>query len=84
MASKQAHRHFRWCQIDCYRYVILLLIVAGIALWLIDTYIPMAGSTQVLLNLVVVIACCVGVLRAVGLSGAVVRMWDNLTHRLSG
>ena len=61
--------------------VVLGLIVIGIALWLINTFIPMAGSIRAILNLVVVIACCVGVLRAVGLWGSVVRMWNNFTHR---
>lgn len=63
--------------------IVLALIVAGVALWLINTYIPMAGSIKAILNLVVFIACCVGVLRAVGLWDSVVRMWDNLTHRTS-
>jgi hypothetical protein len=62
--------------------VVLLLIVVGMALWLIDTYIPMAGAILALLNIVVVFACCVVVLRAAGLWGAVVKGWDNLTHRL--
>jgi hypothetical protein len=63
--------------------IVLGLIVVGVALWLIDTYIPMAGGIKAILNVVVFIAACVGVLRAFGLWGAVVRMWDNLTHRVA-
>lgn len=48
-------------------YLILTLIVAGVMLWLINTYIPMAGSIKAILNLVVVVVVCVWVLQAVGL-----------------
>ncbi len=41
--------------------------VAGIILWLINTYVPMAGSIKTILNVVVVVAVCVWVLQAVGL-----------------
>ena len=47
-------------------YIVLTLMVAGIILWLINTYVPMAGSIKTILNLVVV-AVCVWVLQAVGL-----------------
>lgn len=63
--------------------IVLALIVVGIALWLINTYVPMAGSIKAILNIVVVIATCVGILQAVGLWGRVVRMWDDLTHRVA-
>jgi len=62
-------------------YVVAGLIVIGVALWLINTYIPMAASIRTILNIVVVIATCVGVLQAFGLWGNVVRMWNDLTHR---
>lgn len=52
-------------------YIVLVLIVVGMALWLINTYIPMAGSIKTILNVVVVIAVCVWVLKAVGLWGQV-------------
>jgi predicted membrane protein len=48
-------------------YIVLVLIVVGMALWLINAYIPMAGSIKAILNVVVVIAVCVWVLQAVGL-----------------
>lgn len=48
-------------------YIVLTLIVAGVILWLINTYIPMAGSIKAILNLLVVVVVCVWVLQAVGL-----------------
>jgi predicted membrane protein len=52
-------------------YIVLVLILVGMALWLINNYIPMAGSIRTILNAVVVIAVCVWVLQAVGLWGTV-------------
>jgi hypothetical protein len=48
-------------------YIVLVLIVVGMALWLINNYIPMAGSIKTILNVVVVLAVCVWVLKATGL-----------------
>jgi len=48
-------------------YIVLVLIVVGMVLWLINTYIPMARSIKTILNAVVVIAVCVWVLKAAGL-----------------
>jgi predicted membrane protein len=53
-------------------YVVLVLLVAGIALWLINTYVPMAGSIKAILNVVVVLVVCVWVLQAFGLWSTVV------------
>jgi hypothetical protein len=44
-------------------YIVLTLIIVGLALWLIDSYIPMAKSTNGILNVVVVIALCVWLLK---------------------
>jgi hypothetical protein len=44
--------------------IVLGLIVVGIALWLINTY----------------VATCVVILQQVGLWGSIVRLWDNFTH----
>jgi hypothetical protein len=52
--------------------LVVVLIVVGVALWLVNTYIPMAGSIKTILNAVVVIAVCVWVLQAVGLWNSVV------------
>jgi len=50
-------------------YIVLALIVVGVLLWLINTYIPMAGSIKAILNVVVVVAVAIWVLQAVGLWG---------------
>jgi hypothetical protein len=52
-------------------YIILVLIVVGVGLWLINTYIPMAGSIKTILNAVVVVAVVIWVLQAVGMWGRV-------------
>jgi hypothetical protein len=51
--------------------IVLALIVIGVALWLINNYIPMAHSIKTLLNVVVVVAAIVWVLQAVGMWGRV-------------
>lgn len=53
--------------------IVITLIVIGVALWLINTYIPMASSIKTILNVVVVLAVCVWVLKAVGL-------WGDITN----
>lgn len=62
-------------------YVVIGLLVIGVGLYLIDTYVPMAGSIRGLLNFVVFVATCVGVLQAFGLWPSVVRVFNDLTHR---
>jgi hypothetical protein len=52
-------------------YIVLVLIVVGVGLWLINTYIPMAGSIKTILNAVVVVAVVIWVLQAVGMWGRV-------------
>jgi hypothetical protein len=61
--------------------VVLGLIVVGMLLWLVNVYIPMAGSIKGLLNIVVLIACCVWVLKAFGLWDQLVSWSRDLTHR---
>ena len=48
-------------------YIALALIIIGVLMWLVNTYIPMASSIRSLLNAVVVIATVVWVLKASGL-----------------
>jgi len=52
--------------------LVIALIVVGVALWLINRFIPMASSIKTILNVVVVVAVAVWVLQAVG-------MWGSLT-----
>jgi undecaprenyl pyrophosphate phosphatase UppP len=47
--------------------LVVALIVVGMALWLVNRYIPMASSIKSILNVVVVVAVVVWVLQAVGL-----------------
>jgi undecaprenyl pyrophosphate phosphatase UppP len=51
--------------------LVVMLIVVGVALYLINRYIPMASSIKSILNIVVVVAVCVWVLQAVGLWGGI-------------
>ena len=46
--------------------VVLTLIVVGVLLWLVNTYIPMAGSIKTILNAVVVIAVILWLLYGFG------------------
>jgi hypothetical protein len=54
-------------------YLVLLLIVVGMVLWLINTYIPMASSIKTILNVVVVVCVCVWILQEVGLWNSVLQ-----------
>lgn len=47
--------------------IVLVLIIVGVLLWLINTYIPMAGPIKSILNIVVVICVIVWLLSAFGL-----------------
>lgn len=49
--------------------LVLVLIIVGVGLWMINRFIPMASSIKTILNVVVVVAVCVWVLKAVGLWG---------------
>ena len=48
-------------------HIVFVLIVVGFGLWLINNFVPMAGSVKTILNVVVVVAVCVWVLKSVGL-----------------
>lgn len=47
--------------------VIIVLVVVGVLLWLVNTYIPMDGKIKSILNVVVVIAVVIWLLQAFGL-----------------
>lgn len=47
--------------------VVIALIVIGVVLYLINRYIPMASSIKTILNVVVVVAVGIWVLKAAGL-----------------
>jgi len=46
--------------------LVVVLIVVGALLWLVNNYIPMAGSIKTILNAVVVIAVVLWLLKAFG------------------
>ena len=48
-------------------YVVLALVVVGMGLWVINTYIPMAGGIKSILNAGVVIGVCIWLLQVFGL-----------------
>ncbi len=47
--------------------IVLLLIIVGVVLWLINSFIPMAASIKSILNAVVVIAVIIWLLNVFGL-----------------
>ncbi len=47
--------------------IILVLIVVGVLLWLINTYIPMAAPIKTILNIVVIICVILWILSLFGL-----------------
>jgi len=49
--------------------VVIVLIVVGVLLWLINTYVPMDAKIKGLLNAVVVIVVVIWLLQAFGLVG---------------
>jgi len=51
-------------------HVVVVLIVIGVGLWLINRFIPMAGSIKSILNAVVVIAVVLWLLSAFGVIGS--------------
>jgi hypothetical protein len=50
--------------------VVIVLIVVGVLLWLINRFIPMAGSIKSILNAVVVIAVVLWLLNVFGILGS--------------
>jgi len=52
--------------------LVIALIIVGVALYMINRYIPMASSIKTILNVVVVVCVCIWVLQAAGL-------WSGIT-----
>jgi hypothetical protein len=51
--------------------IVLVLIVVGLIMWLVNTYVPMAGGIKSLLNVMVFVVVLVWVLQVFGLVGAI-------------
>jgi hypothetical protein len=49
--------------------IIVILILVGVALWLVNTYIPMAAGIKSLLNVVVFVVVLIWLLQIFGLIG---------------
>jgi hypothetical protein len=49
--------------------IVIVLVVIGLIMWLINTYIPMAAGIKSLLNIVVFIVVVIWLLQAFGLIG---------------
>jgi hypothetical protein len=51
--------------------LVVVLIIVGVALYLVNRYIPMASSIKTILNVLVVVVVCVWLLQATGMWGSV-------------
>jgi len=51
--------------------IVVILVVVGLVMWLINTYIPMAGAIKSLLNIVVFVVVLIWLLQSFGLIGAI-------------
>jgi hypothetical protein len=51
--------------------IVVVLVVVGLILWLINTYIPMAGSIKSLLNIVVFLVVLIWLLQVFGVLGPI-------------
>jgi len=50
--------------------ILIVLIIVGVALWLVNTYIPMDGKIKTILNVVAVILVILWLLNAFGVLGS--------------
>ena len=50
--------------------LLLILVVVGVLLWLVNTYLPMDPKIKTILNIVVVIVVVIWLLRAFGILGS--------------
>jgi undecaprenyl pyrophosphate phosphatase UppP len=55
-------------------HIVLVLIVVGVLLWLINSFIPMDAKIKSILNIVVVIAVIIWLLQAFGIMGPISRV----------
>lgn len=51
-------------------HLVIVLIVVGVLLWLVNTYIPMDGRIKQILNIVVVIFVIIWLLQSLGVLGS--------------
>ena len=51
--------------------IVVILVVVGLVMWLINTYIPMAAAIKSLLNIIVFVVLLIWVLQTFGLIGPI-------------
>lgn len=51
--------------------IIIILVVIGVALWAINTYIPMAKPIKTILNVVVIVVISLWLLQTFGIIGSI-------------
>lgn len=51
--------------------IVVVLVVVGLVMWLINTYIPMAAGIKSLLNIVVFVVVVIWLLQGFGLIGSI-------------
>jgi len=51
--------------------IVITLVVAGVLLWAVNTYIPMDGKIKQILNIVVIIVVAIWLLQVFGILGNV-------------
>jgi hypothetical protein len=51
--------------------IAVVLVVIGVVMWLINTYIPMMGAIKSLLNLVVIVVVVIWLLQIFGIIGPI-------------
>jgi hypothetical protein len=51
--------------------LVITLIIVGVLLWLVNTYIPMDGKIKKIINIVVVIVVIIWLLRVFGVWGSI-------------
>ena len=54
-------------------HIVLVLVIVGVLLWLINSFIPMDSKIKTLLNIVVMIAVIIWLLQALGIMGPISR-----------
>jgi hypothetical protein len=57
--------------------LIVTLVIVGVAMWLVNAYVPMAVSIKKILNIVVVIVVCLWLLQVFGLIGNIAHIHVN-------
>jgi len=62
--------------------ILIVLVVVGVLLWLVNSFIPMAGSIKSILNAVVVIVVVVWLLNVFGLMHSITSI--TVGHRWRG